>query len=161
MRNACTSAQMLELAAKGDHPWQQCEFIEAQTNQTSERLRELAAKGELGITWTADVDEAMMRMIMDGVSYKKIASELGNGLKTNDIKNRCTRHLKKSSGIIKPAVKRGSESCITWAADDDEAIVRMKKDGVTYANIASELGNGLKTNDIINRWSRHLKVECP
>jgi hypothetical protein len=32
------------LVAKGNHPWQQREFIEAHSKQTSEQLRELAAK---------------------------------------------------------------------------------------------------------------------
>ena len=96
-------------------------------------------------------------MKKDGVSFAKIASELGNGLNRNDIINRWTKHLKELSGIIKPAVKRGFQSRITWTADDDRAIMRMKKDGVSYEKIASELGNGLPRNDITNRWTRHLK----
>jgi hypothetical protein len=32
--------------------------------------------------------------------------------------------------------------------DNDEAIMRMKKDGVSFAKIASELGDGLNRNDI-------------
>ena len=45
------------------------------------------------ITWTADVDEAIINE-KNGVSHAKIASELGNGLTRNDINNRWTRHLK-------------------------------------------------------------------
>jgi hypothetical protein len=71
-RNAHTSERMRESVAKGDHPWQQFEFIEAHGKQTSEQLRELAVKGVLGRTWTADVDEAIMIMIKDGVTYKKM-----------------------------------------------------------------------------------------
>ena len=48
----------------------------------------------LSITWTADVDSTIVRMRTDGDSFAKIASELGDGLKDNDIKNRWTRHLK-------------------------------------------------------------------
>jgi hypothetical protein len=33
----------------------------------------------------------------------------------------------------------------------------VKKDGVSYVEIASELSNGLKASDIANRWTRHLK----
>ena len=172
-----TSARMLELVATGDHSWQQHEFIEAHSKQTSARMIELASKddhpwqqcefieahskrqkGVLGITWTEDVDEAIMRMIKNGVSYFEIALELGNGLNRSDIFNRWTRHLTESSGIIKPAVKVGAKSRITWTEDVDEAIMRMKKDGVSYFEIALELGNGLKTNDILNRWTRHLKI---
>ncbi len=56
--------------------------------------------------------------------------------------------MKELSGIIKPAVKRGAKSRITWTVDNDEAIMRMKKDGVSFAKIASELGDGLNRNDI-------------
>ena len=44
--------------------------------------------------WTEEVDAMIERLIKDGVSYAKIASKLGNGLKKNDIKNRWNRHLK-------------------------------------------------------------------
>ena len=55
----------------------------------------------LSITWTADVDSTIVRMRTDGDSFAKIASELGNGLKDSDIKNRWTRHLKdKEKDII-------------------------------------------------------------
>jgi hypothetical protein len=46
------------------------------------------------ITWTEDIDASIERMIDDGVSCAKIASELGNGLSKNDIENRWNRHLK-------------------------------------------------------------------
>ena len=55
----------------------------------------------LSITWTADVDSTIVRMRTDGDSFAKIASELGDGLKDSDIKNRWTRHLKdKEKDII-------------------------------------------------------------
>jgi hypothetical protein len=47
------------------------------------------------ITWTEDVDATIARMRTDGDSFLKIASELGNGLAENDIKNRWYRHLRK------------------------------------------------------------------
>jgi hypothetical protein len=95
------------------------------------------------ITWTVDLDDASIRMVGDGFSCQEIASELGIG-KWDCIYARWRRHLKKSSGIIKPPVKKGVKSRINWTADLDDAIVRMKKDAVTYADIASELGHGLK-----------------
>ena len=52
--------------------------------------------------------------------------------------------MKELSGIIKPAVQPGPKSCITWTADVNAAIVRMRTDGDSYKKIASELGNGLK-----------------
>ena len=36
-------------------------------------------------------------------------------------------------------------------------IVRMRVDDISFAKIASKLGNGLARNDIMNRWNRHLK----
>jgi hypothetical protein len=96
-------------------------------------------------------------MLNGGDTFKKIASKLGNGLKENDIKNRWYVHLKKSSSIIKPAVPGGFPSRFTWTADVDATIVRMRADDISFPKIASELGNGLSTNDISNRWNRFLK----
>jgi len=106
------------------------------------------------ITWTVEVDASIESMINASVSFSKIASKLGNGLKENDIKNRWNRHLKESSGITKPPVQTGFPSRITWTAEVDASIVRMRADDITFAKIASELGNGLKGNDM---WNRHLK----
>ena len=38
--------------------------------------------------WSAEVDALIESMIDGGVSFAKIASKLGNGLLTNDIKHR-------------------------------------------------------------------------
>ena len=95
---------------------------------------------------------------MDGVPCLKIASKLGNGLKENDTRNRWHSKLKKSSSITKPPVNNGPCSSITWTADVDEKITRMRvADGISFTKIASKLGNGLKYSDVKNRWNRHLK----
>ena len=109
--------------------------------------------------WTVDVNATIVRMIEGGSSYLGIASELGNGLKIDDISNRWNRHLKESSGIIKikPAMQPGETSSITWTADVDAAILRMRTDGDSFPKIASELGNGLKKDDIRNGWTCHMK----
>ena len=107
--------------------------------------------------WTAEVDATIVKMIEDDISFSKIASKLGNGLSTNDIKNRWNDHLKESSGITKPLVKPGPKSSITWTVDDDASIARMRADNISFAKIASKLGNGLNRNDIKHRWNRHLK----
>ena len=107
--------------------------------------------------WTAEVDASIESMLDGGVTFKKIASKLGNGLTESDIKNRWYTKLKKSSSIIKPAVQSGSPSRITWTDDVDATIVRMRADDISFAKIALELGNGLSTNDIPNRWNRFLK----
>ena len=107
------------------------------------------------ITWTVDVAETITRTIRDGFSYAQITSELGNGLTGSDIVHMWTRSAK-MSGIIKPPAQAGRRSSITWTADAHETTTRMIGDGVSYAQIASELGNGLKRNDIYYRWVRHL-----
>jgi ribosome modulation factor len=109
--------------------------------------------------WTEEVDATIERLIEDGVSYAKIASKLGNGLSKNDITHRWHDHLKKSSSIIKPAVQCGFSSRINWTEEVDASIVRMREDGISFAKIALELGNGLSKNDIAHRWNRHLKVK--
>jgi hypothetical protein len=45
-------------------------------------------------TWTEDVDASIVRMRMDGDTFEKIASELGNGLAGHNIMHRWNRHLK-------------------------------------------------------------------
>ncbi len=39
----------------------------------------------------------------------------------------------------------------------DAVIVRMRTDDISFAKIASKLGNSLTRNDILNRWNRQLK----
>ena len=65
--------------------------------------------------------------------------------------------MKESSGITKPPVQPGFPSSITWAADVDASIMRMRADDVSFDKIASILGNSLKRDDIKNRWNCHLK----
>ena len=89
MRNACTSARMLELAAKG----------------------------VFGIAWTADVDEAIMRMIKDGMSFKEIASGLGNGLNRKKHPQQVVstfegRGVDSDSGTISPPSTSRKSLCV-------------------------------------------------
>jgi flagellar biosynthesis GTPase FlhF len=128
--------------------------------EEAQRVAKAAAKAaERDAKWTAaaEVDASIESMINGSVSFSKIASKLGNGLSTSDIKNRWYDHLKESSGITKPPVKAGRHSNITWTADVNALIVRMRADDISFAKIASKLGNGLKRSDIKNRWNRHLK----
>ena len=53
----------------------------------------------------------------------------------------------------------GFPSRITWTEDADATIVRMRADDISFAEIAAELGNGLSKNDIVNRWTHHLKLQ--
>jgi membrane protein involved in colicin uptake len=124
--------------------------------EEAQRAAKAAAKAaEHDAKWTAEVDATLERMVGDGYNYSEIASELSNGLKKHDINNRWNRHSKESSGITKPPLK--TQSRITWTADIDTTIVEMRVEDISFAKIASELGNGLKRNDIKNRWNRHLK----
>ena len=135
---------------------------EKEAEEEAQRAAKAAARAaakaaERDAEWTAEVDALIESMIYGSVSFLKIASKLGNGLSTNDIKHRWYDHLKESSGITKPPVQPGKPSSITWTVDVDATIVRMRAEDISFAKIASELGNGLNTNDIKNRWSRHLK----
>ena len=112
--------------------------------KAEEEAQRAAKVVERDARWTPVVDAEIERMIDEGYSYDKIASKLGNGLKMHDIKNRWNRHLKESSSITKPPVQPGFPSRITWSEDADASIMRMRADGVSFAKIASELGNGLK-----------------
>ncbi len=102
-------------------------------------------------TWIAEDDATIVRMIAGGSSYHKIALAIGKGLRGQDINNRWHRELKESSVIIKPPVKTGPHSSITWAAEDDSTIVRMIMSSSSYPEIASAMGIGLKVQDISNR----------
>jgi hypothetical protein len=139
-------AQRVAKAAEGYRKRAEKEAEEAQ------RGPKAAAKAaERDAKWTAEVDASIESMIKDSVSFSKIASKLSNGLSTNDIKNRWYDHLKESSGITKPLVKPGPKSSITWTVDDDASIARMRADNISFAKIASKLGNGLNRNDIKHR----------
>ena len=127
---------------------------EAKRVAKAERNRKGAEKEA---KWSAEVDASIESMLGGGDTFKKIASKLGNGLTITDIKNRWYKVLKKSSSIIKPAVQSGFPSRINWTDVMDATIVRMRTDGDSFTKIASKLGNGLSTNDILNRWNRHLK----
>jgi hypothetical protein len=45
-KNARTSKRMRGLVARGEHPWQQPEFINAHSERTSKRMRDLVARGK-------------------------------------------------------------------------------------------------------------------
>ena len=45
-KNARTSERLSDLAERGEHPWQQPEFINAHSERTSKRMRDLVARGE-------------------------------------------------------------------------------------------------------------------
>ena len=59
--------------------------------ENAQRQR-VAKAAERDAKWTADVDAIMVRMVGGGSTFSKTASELGNGLTIDDIKNRWNRH---------------------------------------------------------------------
>ena len=122
--------------------------VAAYALKQEEEAQRAAKAAERDAKWTADDDATIERMIGGGSYYSDIALELGNGLTKSDTKNRWQGYLKELSGIIKPAVQAGRKSCITWTADVDASIVRMRTDCDSFTKIAS---------DIKNRWTRHLK----
>ena len=87
---------------------------EKEVEEEAQRVAKIAAKAaERDTKWTAEVDALIESMINGNVSFLKIASKLGNGLSTSDIKNRWYDHMKESSGITKPPVQTGFPSRIT------------------------------------------------
>jgi chemotaxis protein histidine kinase CheA len=152
-KEAEEEAQRVAKAADRDR-----KLAEKEGGEEAQRAAKAAAKAaQRDAKWSAEDDASIESMINGGVFFSKIASKLGNGLTETDIKNRWYRELKKSSGITKPPVKTGPHSSITWTADVDATIVRMRTDDISFAKIASKLGKGLKGVDIQNRWNRHLK----
>jgi len=147
-RARMTSVERATKVAERDR---KCAEKEAEEEKRAAKTAKRDAK------WTADVDAAIVSMIVDGFSCSKIVSELGNGLSEDDIRNRWTGYLKKLSGIIKPPVQAGQHSSITWTVDVDAAIVSMIAGDYSCSKIAMELDNGLKQYDIYDRWTRHLK----
>jgi hypothetical protein len=125
--------------------------------EAEEEAKRVAKIAECDAKWSAEDDATIEKMIDGGSSYNKIAKKLGNDRTKMDIYYRWTSYLKELSGIIKPPVQPGFPSRITWTADVDAAIVRMRTDDISFDKIASKLGNGLTKNDIQNRWNRHLK----
>ena len=69
-------------------------FLGGSRNADSvQRVAKAAAKAdEHDPKWTAEVDASIESMINGSVSFSKIASKLGNGLSTNDIKGRWYDH---------------------------------------------------------------------
>jgi hypothetical protein len=132
-------------------------YRDCKCTEKEEEKDQRTAKAAAKAKWSAEDNALIESMLNGGVSFSKIASKLGNGLTEMDIKNRWYRELKKSSSIIKPAVQGGFPSRFIWTADVDAMIVRMRTDGDSFPKIASELGNGLASHDIMNRWNRHLK----
>jgi hypothetical protein len=129
-------------------------FAEKEAEKEAQRVAKIAKRDA---KWSAEDDATIEKMIDGGSSYDKIASKLGNDRTKMDIYYRWTGYLMELSGIIKPPVQPGIPSRITWTADVDAAIARMRMDVISFAKIESKLGNGLKENDIKNRWNRHLK----
>jgi hypothetical protein len=127
---------------------------EKEAEKEAQRVAKIAKRDA---KWSAEDDATIEKMIDGGSSYDKIASKLGNDRTKMDIYYRWTGYLMELSGIIKPPVQPGIPSRITWTADVDAAIARMRTDDISFAKIESKLGNGLKENDIKNRWNRHLK----
>ena len=80
------AAKAAERAAERDR-----KRVEKEAEEEAQRAAKPSVKTgpHSSITWTADVDATIVKMIADDVPCLKIASKLGNGLSENDIRNRC------------------------------------------------------------------------
>jgi hypothetical protein len=66
-KNARTSKRLRDLAEKGEHPWQQPEFINAHSERTSERMRALVDIGEhlFQQPWFIEENRKQQRALVD------------------------------------------------------------------------------------------------
>ena len=104
-----------------------------------------AAKRHFNCTFLEAEEVALERRRQER-HCKRAENETEEAAKAAERDSECTE---KASGIIKPYVQRVK---LTWTTDLDETITRMRADdGITFTNIASRLGNGLKIHDIKNR----------
>jgi isopropylmalate/homocitrate/citramalate synthase len=101
--------------------------------------------------------EARMAAYENGIGMmsaveRRAASEKGyeNGIGMMSAEER------KAAGEKSAATKAATKAA-KWTVEVDASIERMIDDGVSFAKIASKLGNGLSKNDIVNRWHRDLK----
>ncbi len=67
-------------------------------------------------------------------------------------RKRAEKEAEEAQRVAKAAAKTAK-----WTAEVNALIESMTNGSVYFSKIASKLGNGLSTNDIIHRWHDHLK----
>jgi len=91
---------------------------------------------------------------------RMVASEKGyeNGIGAMSAEERMSARDKGyENGIGAMSAEERMAKAAKWTVEIDASIERMIDDGVSFAKIASKLGNGLSKNDISNRWHKYLK----
>jgi hypothetical protein len=73
-KNARTSKRLSDLAERGEHPWQQPEFINAHSERTSKRMRDLVALGEHLFQQPEFIEENRMRIWKGKHDKRKLSS---------------------------------------------------------------------------------------
>ena len=127
--------------------------VERDQKRTEKEAEEVVKAAERHFNCTfLEAEELALEHRRQERHRKRAENEAEEAAKTAEHDRECTE---KASGIIKPYVQRVAR---TWTTELDEIITRMRADSISFANIASRLGNGLKKNDIKNRWKRHLKT---
>jgi hypothetical protein len=101
--------------------------------------------------------EARMAAYENGIGMmsaveRRAASEKGyeNGIgMMSAVERRAASEKGYDNGLGKAAKRE-------WTAEVDASIIRMIKEKLSCAKIASKLGNGLSKHDVQNRWDRKL-----
>ena len=121
--------------------------VERDQKRTEKEAEEVVKAAERHFNCTfLEAEEVALEHRRQERHRKHAENEAEEAAKAAERDRECTE---KASGIIKPYVQRVT---LTWTTDLDETITRMRADdGITFANIALRLGNGLKIHDIKNR----------
>jgi membrane protein involved in colicin uptake len=88
---------------------------------------------------------------------EKEADEAQRVAKAADRDHKCAEKEADEAQRVAKAAAKASERDAKWTAEVDAKIESMINDSVSFAKIASKLGNGLSTSNITNRWYRELK----
>jgi membrane protein involved in colicin uptake len=88
---------------------------------------------------------------------EKEAEEAQRVAKAADRDHKCAEKEADEAQRVAKAAAKASERDAKWTAEVNAKIESMINDSVSFAKIASKLGNGLSTSNITNRWYRELK----
>lgn len=111
----------------------------------AKRTGRVALKGNL--TWTAEDDEKLIRLVKQGLSDKAISIEMHRA--KGSIKTRI-RYLRKQGNLTRQRITK------PWTAEEDELIASAYKSGKSVPEICAETG---RTKDsVVHRLQKLSKT---
>jgi hypothetical protein len=99
-----------------------------------------------------DRERAAKELAEEAQGVAKAAVKIAAKIAERDRKRAAKELAEEAQRVAKAAAKAAK-----WTAEVDASIESMINGRVSFLKIASKLGNGLLTNDIIHRWYDHLK----